>query len=144
MLSEVSNFVNTARADTFLLEASRGIIPASCRAPWSFDGERIEASKVALRAQWWAAGAPLLSQRNSPLVIYFLRQHLTSTASTVLELLLAVEVWQASSRSLERAEPLIERLAALEAARPSSPPTSTSMLSARARPRRRSCRRSTR
>ena len=73
MLSEVSNFVNTARADTFLLEASRGIIPASCRAPWSFDGERIEASKVALRAQWWAAGAPLLSQRDSPLVIYFLR-----------------------------------------------------------------------
>ena len=64
MLSEVSNFVNTARADTFLLEASRGIIPASCRAPWSFDGERIEASKVALRAQWWAAGAPLLSQRD--------------------------------------------------------------------------------
>ena len=55
MLSEVSNFVNTARADTFLLEASRGIIPASCRAPWSFDGERIEASKTALRAQWWAA-----------------------------------------------------------------------------------------
>ena len=53
MLSEVSNFVNTARADTFLLEASRGIIPASCRAPWSFDGERIEASKTALRAQWW-------------------------------------------------------------------------------------------
>ena len=48
MLSEVSNFVNTARADTFLLEASRGIIPASCRAPWSFDGERIEASKVKL------------------------------------------------------------------------------------------------
>ena len=55
MLSEVSNFVNTARADTFLLEASRGIIPASCRAPWSFDGERIEASKTALRAQWWRA-----------------------------------------------------------------------------------------
>ena len=75
MLSEVSNFVNTARADTFLLEASRGIIPASCRAPWSFDGERIEASKTALRAQWWAAGAPLLSQRDSPLVIYFLRQY---------------------------------------------------------------------
>ena len=57
MLSEVSNFVNTARADTFLLEASRGIIPASCRAPWSFDGERIEASKTALRAQWWAPAA---------------------------------------------------------------------------------------
>ena len=47
MLSEVSNFVNTARADTFLLEASRGIIPASCRAPWSFDGERIEAPSPA-------------------------------------------------------------------------------------------------
>ena len=103
MLSEVSNFVNTARADTFLLEASRGIIPASCRAPWSFDGERFEASKTALRAQWWAAGAPLLSQRDSPLVIYFLRQHLTSAASTMLELLLATEVWQASSRSPERA-----------------------------------------
>ena len=113
MLSDVSNFVNTARADTFLLEASRGIIPASCRAPWSFDSERIEASKVALRAQWWAAGAPLLSQRDWPLVIYFLRQYLASTASTMLELLLAVEAWQASSRSPERAEPLIERLAAL-------------------------------
>ena len=66
MLSEVSNFVNTARADTFLLEASRGIIPASCRAPWSFDGERIEASKVALRAQWWAAGASSSTKRTSP------------------------------------------------------------------------------
>ena len=65
MLSEVSNFVNTARADTFLLEASRGIIPASCRAPWSFDGERIEASKVALRAQWWAAGASSSTKRTS-------------------------------------------------------------------------------
>ena len=68
-------FVNTARAATFLLEASRGIIPASCRAPWSFTGENRGVENGTASAVVGGRRAAALPQRDSPLVIYFLRQY---------------------------------------------------------------------